>query len=58
VPVILVDANVEGHAARIWMWLQSDSWREVTADLDVTFRSFREVGLDPASPDELVWRFC
>jgi hypothetical protein len=24
----------------------------------MTFRTFREVGLDPASPDDMVWRFC
>jgi hypothetical protein len=26
--------------------------------LDVTLRTFRYVGLDPASSDEVIWRFC
>ena len=57
-PVILVDANIEGQGARIWMRLQTKEWRDLRADLDVTFRTFREVGLDSASPDDVVWRFC
>jgi hypothetical protein len=58
VPVILVDTNIEGQCARIWMRMQTSAWRDFTADLGVTFRMFREVGLDPASPDDAVWRFC
>jgi hypothetical protein len=58
VPVILIDANIEGQGAHIWMRLQTTDWRDFTAALDVTFRTFREVGLDPASPDDMVWRFC
>lgn len=38
--------------------MQSSEWRGLTTDLDVTFRTFREVGLHPASPDDVVWRFC
>jgi hypothetical protein len=57
-PVILVDANIEGQCARIWQRLQSDAWRELTTALDVTFRTFCVVGLDPASPDDRVWHFC
>jgi hypothetical protein len=58
VPVILVDANIEGHGMRIWQRLQAAQWRDLTTALGVTFRTFREVGLDPASPDDVVWRFC
>ncbi len=57
-PVILIDANIEGHAAHIWLRMQSSQWRELTAGLDVALRTFREVGLDPASPDDAVWQFC
>ncbi len=38
--------------------MQTPEWRDFTVPLDVTFRNFREVGLDPASPDDIVWRFC
>jgi len=58
VPVILIDANIEGQGAHIWMRLQTAGWRDFTVLLDVTFQTFREVGLDPASPDDIVWRFC
>jgi hypothetical protein len=58
VPVILIDANIEGQGARIWMRMQTAEWRDITAGLDVTFRTFREAGLDPSSPDNEVWHFC
>lgn len=57
-PVILIDVNIEGHAAHIWTRMQTAQWRGLTADVDVTFRTFREVGLDPTTPDNIVWRFC
>jgi hypothetical protein len=58
VPVILIDANIEGQGARIWMRMQTPEWRDITAGLDVTFRTFREAGLDASSPDTVVWHFC
>jgi hypothetical protein len=58
VPVILVDSNIEGQGARIWMRLRTAEWRELTTALDLTFRTFREVGLDHASSDDVVWHFC
>ena len=57
-PVILIDVNVEGQGARIGMRLQAGEWRELTTVLDVAFRTFGAVGLDPASPDDVVWRYC
>ena len=57
-PVILIDVNIEGQGARIGMRMQADQWRDLAIALDVTMRTFREVGLDPASPDDVVWRFC
>jgi hypothetical protein len=58
VPVILIDVNIEGHGGRIWKRLQTPEWRDFTAALDVNFQTFRDVGLDAASPDDVVWRFC
>lgn len=57
-PVVLIDANIEGQGTHIWLRLQTADWREFTAALDVAFRTFREAGLDPACPDDSVWRFC
>ena len=57
-PVILVDTNIEGQCEYIWMRMQSVGWRQFTADLELRFQLFRDVGLDPASPDNVVWQFC
>lgn len=57
-PVVLIDANIEGQGAHIWMRMQTSEWRDITAGLDVTLRTFREVGLDAASADNVVWQFC
>lgn len=57
-PIILADVNIEGHAAHIRMRMETVQWRDMAAALDVTFQTFRAIGLDPASPDEIVWRFC
>jgi hypothetical protein len=40
------------------MRLQVAEWREMTDALEVTFQTFREAGIDPASSDEVVWHFC
>jgi hypothetical protein len=58
VPVILIDVNMEGQGATIWMRMQAAEWHELIAALDVTLQTFRGVGLDPTSPDDFVWRFC
>lgn len=57
-PVILVDANIEGHGAYLWAHLQSESWRELAVAIDVRFCWFREVGLDTSAADNVIWRFC
>ena len=57
-PVILIDANIEGHGTRIWNRMQSSEWRTLTADLDVSCKLFRDYGLDADAPDDVVWRFC
>lgn len=57
-PVILVDANIEGHGALISMRLDTAAWQELKTALDVSIRTFRDVGLDPSAPDDVVWRFC
>ena len=49
---------MEGQGQHIWKRLQTAAWRDLTAGLDVIFRTFGEMGLDPASPDDVVWRFC
>ncbi len=57
-PGILVDANIEGQAARIGRRLHSAAWRELTLALDVRLLSFRDLALDPRTPDDELWRYC
>jgi hypothetical protein len=58
VPVILIDANIEGQGARIWARMQTPAWRDIRDALDVNFQTFREVGLDATASDKDVWHFC
>ena len=53
-PVILIDANMDGHGAHIWMRMQTDEWRDLTIGLDVTVCHFHDDGLDPSSADDAV----
>jgi hypothetical protein len=58
VPVILIDANIEGPGNCIWARMQGSDWRQLVAALDVSMRTLREEGLDPALKDDLLWRIC
>jgi hypothetical protein len=58
VPVVLIDANIEGQGIHIWMHTQASEWRELTAALEISFQTFNDVGLDRSSPDDVIWRFC
>jgi hypothetical protein len=49
---------MEGQGARIWAWMQSSYWRELTAYLDVSCKWFRDVSLAAEATDDVVWRFC
>jgi hypothetical protein len=40
------------------MRLQAAQWQDLTTALDVTMQTFGALGLDPASPDDVVWRYC
>ena len=55
---LLVDANLDGHAALIEMRLDTDAWREFRDYLDIQFRHFEQAGLDRRSTDNIVWRLC
>jgi hypothetical protein len=58
VPVVVIDANIEGQGARIWMRMQAPEWGDITDALDLSFQTFREAGLDVAASDKEVWHFC
>src|SRR5262245_48520306 len=51
---VLVDHNIEGHAALLWSTLTTSDWR----DLELfRFVIFAEVGLPLSSTDRGVWQF-
>jgi hypothetical protein len=52
-----MDANIEGQATHVWRRLQSPEWNEWTSSLDIRFLTFRDVELDAASSDSVVWHF-
>lgn len=55
---LLVDANLDGHAALLEMRLGTDAWREFREYLDIQFRYFEQAGLNRMSADDVVWRLC
>ena len=57
-PIVLIDASMEGHGAVIWGKMRSPEWQELTVALNVTLHTFADVGLDRSARDDVVWRFC
>ena len=55
---LLVDANLDGHAALLDARLRTDAWRELRDHLDIRFIHFEQAGLDRTTKDDAVWRFC
>ena len=56
--LLLVDANLDGHAELLDMRLRTDSWRELRDHLDLQFLHFEAAGLDRTARDDVVWRIC
>lgn len=57
-PEILADVKVERHFNILIAILNSEAWREYWALVDLPALFFADVGLDPSSPDPLVWSAC
>jgi len=58
VATLLVDANLDGHAALLEMRLATESWREWRDQLGIQFLYFEDVGLSRTAKDDVVWRLC
>jgi hypothetical protein len=58
VVTLLIDANLDGHAALLEMRLGTEAWRELRDHLDIRFLHFEQAGLDRAAKDDVVWRLC
>jgi hypothetical protein len=55
---LLVDANLDGHAELLAMRLRTEAWLEFLEHLDLRFLHLEDTGLDRASSDAEVWRWC
>jgi hypothetical protein len=58
VAVLLIDANLDGHAELLDRRLSTETWRELREYLDVRLLHFEQAGLDRAATDDVVWRLC
>jgi hypothetical protein len=58
VVILLVDTNLDGHAALLDVRLRAETWREVRDHLDIRFLDFEHAGLHRNAKDDVVWRFC
>jgi hypothetical protein len=57
-PTIMADHDVEGHLRvliRIW---SSPDFLELWAETGCAFESFARLGLEPNTPDRVVWNLC
>ena len=57
-PTIMADHDVEGHLrVRIRIWSSPDFF-ELLAETGCTFESSARLGLEPNTPDSVVWNLC
>lgn len=57
-PSLLADGNVEGHLQALVYVLESPSWQELWADLDVEIITFDQLNLSKDVSDVVLWRSC
>jgi hypothetical protein len=55
---LLIDVNLDGHAALLDRRLETETWREVRDHLGIRLLHFETVGLDRTAKDNVVWRLC
>jgi hypothetical protein len=56
---ILADHNLAGHLRalhrRVWL---SPEWIEIWQSLAIRIETLETLGLDPKTPDDVIWRLC
>lgn len=58
VKAILADVNIEGHAEVILDVLESESWHELWAEVNLPFLTFEDLHWDREMSDALLWQTC
>lgn len=57
-PALLADANAEGHLEAVLAVCRSPDWLAIWSSLQTGVTYFREIGLLPSVPDDVLWREC
>src|SRR5258708_39097359 len=56
---ILADINVDGHFhSLVKSFLFGDEWSPFWHELDLIVETFKTLGLQENTPDDLIWRLC
>lgn len=57
-PGLLADMNVQGHLPYLVRLIDGLGVLELLGDVDITFHTFPERGLDPHMKDRALWNYC
>jgi len=56
---ILADINIAGNVkVLVNTFFESEEWSEIWRSLGITYFAFANIGLDPRTPDDVVWQTC
>jgi hypothetical protein len=55
---ILGDVNVQGHVGILVHILESATWREIWAGLNLSVLTFADLGLERDATDDVIWQTC
>ena len=57
-PTIMADNDVKGQFKAICKFLQGPTWKKYWVEAQVRVVTFADLGLEPESPDAIVWQKC
>lgn len=55
---LMADINVQGHVAILTTVLENEYWKDFWKAFNVSIVTFHDLGLGPATPDDVLWRRC
>ena len=57
-PGLLADVNVQGHLPYLVRLIKEIGILDLLTDVDITFETFPDRGLDPHMKDRALWHYC
>jgi hypothetical protein len=57
-PGLLADVNVQGHLPYVVRLMEGLGLLELLTEVNITFQTFRDCGLDPRMRDRALWNYC